>query len=140
MRTEKDFNAWIRRSFYETTNGNCVVQRIENTTSNGVPDLLVITSDVVFLIESKFETVKIRSEQAAFQIKVNEVTKGLNSSCICITLTGYPKTKRLVVNLFDKSVVTKEGVKCKNQFMFTLDQEGFKEFYNYFIYTPNASP
>jgi len=108
------------------------VQRIENTTSNGVPDIMAITPDHVFLIESKFETVKVRPEQAAFQIKVNETTKGLDHPCICVTLTGYPKTKRLVVNVFDRHAVTEQGIKCHNTLEFTLDNEGFKEFYNYF--------
>lgn len=132
MRTEKDFNQWIRRQLYEATNGNCVIQRIENTTSNGVPDIMAITPDHVFLIESKFETVKVRPEQAAFQIKVNETTTGLDHPCICVTLTGYPKTKRLVVNIFDRAAVTTTGIKCKHQLEFTLDNEGFKEFINYF--------
>ena len=132
MRTEKDFNQWITKQLYETTNGNCVVQRIENTTSNGVPDIMAITPNHVFLIESKFETVKVRPEQAAFQIKVNETTKGLDHPCICVTLTGYPKTKRLVVNVFDRHAVTEQGIKCHHTLEFTLDNEGFKEFYNYF--------
>jgi hypothetical protein len=132
MRTEQDFNRWLTKQFYETTNKNCVVQRIETTTSNGVPDLLVITQDICFLIESKFETIKVRPEQSAFQIKVNEITKGLNHPCVCVTLSAYPKTKKLVVNIFDKSAITDDGVKCTNTLLFTLDNEGFKEFYNYF--------
>ena len=49
------------------------------------------------------------------------------------------KLKRLVVNIFDRAAVTTTGIKCKHQLEFTLDNEGFKEFINYFPEPQNRS-
>jgi len=126
MKKESQFNTWLRKQFYETTKPKgCVVQRIENTTSNGVPDLMVITQDAVFLIESKFETTAVRAEQKVFQINVNNIS----DTVVCVTLSAYPKTKRLVVTNY-----TVDSIRgTANELTFTLDNEGFKEFYNYFL-------
>jgi len=129
MQTEQKFNQWIRRMFSDVFSNKVLVQRIENTTSNGVPDILVILQDKVLFIESKFETRKIRPEQAAFQIKANTVLKKSNN--ICITLAAYPKTKRFVMLKFDTNSITEEGVVCDNEITFTLDKNGFVDFINY---------
>ena len=126
MKKEQEFNTWIRKQFYEATKPKgCVVQRIENTTSNGVPDIMVITQDLVFLIESKFETTNVRAEQKVFQINVNEVS----DSVVCVTLSAYPKTKRLVVSIYDRECIRNKPL----ELTFTLDNEGFLEFYNFFL-------
>jgi len=129
LKKEAQFNQWIRRQFYEQTDGKLVVQRIENTTSNGVPDILVIMQDRVLLVESKFETGKVRPEQSAFQIKCNEVIK--DSVNKCITLTAYPKTKRFVMRKFDSSCIGETGIEDPCPVTFSLDPTGFKDFFNY---------
>ena len=129
MKTEKEFNQWIRRMFYECLDSKAVIQRIETTTSNGVPDLLVCLPTKIMLIESKFETRKIRPEQGAFQIKTNSVIKG--SINRCITLAAYPKTERFVMMEFDPSCITDNGVECQQEITFTLDKAGFADFINY---------
>ena len=59
------------------------IQRIENTTSNGVPDIMAITPTMYFLLKVNLK--RVRPEQAAFQIEVNETTAGLDHPCICVT-------------------------------------------------------
>ena len=73
MKTEKQFNQWITHQFYEKYNKHITVQRIETTTGNGVPDLLILTQDKTWIIESKFETTRLRPEQKAWQIKANSI-------------------------------------------------------------------
>jgi len=129
MTTEKSFNQWIRRMFYENSTTKCLVQRIETTTSNGIPDILVILPSKMLLIESKFETKNIRPEQAAFQIKTNAILK--NSVNSCITLAAYPKTKRFVMMRFDTDSITEQGITCNDEIRFSLDKKGFNDFVNY---------
>jgi len=129
LKTEAQFNTWIRRNFYESANGKVVVQRIENTTSNGVPDFLVILQNRILLIESKFETGKVRPEQSAFQIKTNEIIK--ESVNKCITLTAYPKTNRFVMRRFDASCIDDSGIEDPCPVTFSLTKEGFNDFYKY---------
>jgi len=129
MKTEKEFNQWLRRMFYENIPTKCLVQRIENTTSNGIPDIMVVLPNRMVLIESKFETKKIRPEQAAFQIKTNSIIK--DSLNTCITLAAYPKTNRFVMLRFDTGSITEEGIKCESEVVFSLDKDGFNDFLNY---------
>jgi hypothetical protein len=105
-----------------------IIQRIENTTSNGVPDILAILPNQILLIESKFQTRKLRPEQASFQIKTNETIRGSVNKCL--TLSAYPKTKRFVVLEFDSLSITEEGIVTENQWSFSLDKEGFNQFLN----------
>lgn len=120
MKNEKQFNQWITKQFYETFNHHITVQRIETTTGNGVPDLLILTQDKTWLIESKFETTRLRPEQQAWQIKANAIP----TNAVVVTLSAYPKTKRLVVQ--------KYSMYDQDKREFVLDNEGFKEFINYF--------
>ena len=120
MKNESQFNKWLTKQFYEKYNRHITVQRIETSTGNGVPDLLILTQDTTWLIESKFETTRVRPDQQAWQIKANAIP----SDAVVVTLSAYPKTKRLVVQQFDVTTVdTRE---------FVLDNEGFNEFINYF--------
>jgi hypothetical protein len=114
--------------FYEQSNHKVCVQRIETTTSNGVPDFMVILPSRILLIESKFETTKLRPEQAAFQIKVNGIQKDAISTCF--TLSAYPKTKRLVVTEYNPSSIGEGGIEPASSNTYTLDPNGFKEFYD----------
>jgi len=117
--------------FYEHSNHKVCIQRIETTTGNGVPDLLVFLPHGIFLIESKFETTRLRPEQAAFQIKGNSISKSSVSSCL--TLSAYPKTKRLVVSTYALESIGEDGIKPVVTTTFTLDSEGFKQFYETFM-------
>jgi hypothetical protein len=114
---------------YENIPTKSLVQRIENTTSSGIPDIMVILPNRMVFIESKFETKKIRPEQAAFQIKTNSIIK--DSLNTCITLAAYPKTSRFVMMRFDTGSITEEGIKCENEVTFSLDKDGFNDFLNY---------
>ena len=131
MKKEAEFNTWIRRMFYEYSDHKVTVQRIETATGNGVPDLMVILPSGIFLIESKFETTRLRPEQAAFQIKANSISASSVSSCI--TLSAYPKTKRLVVSIYAPESIGEGGVEPIVTSTFTLDSKGFKQFYTTFI-------
>ena len=113
--------------FYEQSNHKVCAQRIETTTGNGVPDIMVILPFGIYLIESKFETTKIRSEQAAFHIRTNAITQ--NDIQRCITLSAYPKTKRLVVTTYNTSSITEDGVVPATEVTYSLDSVGFKQFY-----------
>ena len=128
MKSEKQFNQWLTKQFYETFDGNITVQRIETTTGNGVPDLLVLTENQTYLIESKFQTTKLRPEQQAWQIKANSIP----TDALVVTLSAYPKTKRLVVQQFNEISITVDGIHPVIDREFVLDNEGFKEFINYF--------
>lgn len=129
MKSEKQFNQWLTKQFYETFDGNITVQRIETTTGNGVPDLLVLTENQTYLIESKFQTTKLRPEQQAWQIKANSIP----TDALVVTLSAYPKTKRLVVQQFNDISITVDGIHPVVNREFVLDNEGFKEFINYFL-------
>jgi len=129
MKTEKQFNQWITHQFYEEYNKHITVQRIETTTGNGVPDLLILTQDKTWIIESKFETTRLRPEQQAWQIKANSIP----TDAVVITLCAYPKTKRLVVQQYNDISITNDGIHPVVDTEFTLDNEGFKEFINYFL-------
>lgn len=128
MTSEKQFNQWLTKQFYETFDKHITVQRIETITGNGVPDLLVLTKDTTYLIESKFQTTRLRPEQQAWQIKANTIP----TNAVVVTLSAYPKTKRLVVQQYNDISITDDGIYPVVDTEFTLDNEGFKEFINYF--------
>ena len=113
--------------FYEQSNHKVSCHRIETTTGNGVPDLMVILPFGIYLIESKFETTKLRSEQAAFQIRANEVSEA--DITRCFTLTAYPKTKRFVVSRYDAASITEDGIKPTKKDEYMLNPSGFTESY-----------
>ena len=128
MKKEQEFNTWIRRMFYEQSNHKVCAQRIETTTGNGVPDIMVILPFGIYLIESKFETTKIRPEQAAFHIRTNAIAQ--DDVQRCITLSAYPKTKRLVATTYNPSSITEDGIVPATEITYALDSAGFKQFYS----------
>ena len=95
----------------------------------GIPDLLVIQPSKILLIESKFETRSIRSEQGAFQIKANEIMRDGNN--VCCTLSAYPKTNRLVYQSYNAMSITEDGIQPAQTIEFTLDADGFANFLKY---------
>jgi len=114
--------------FYEQSNHKVCAQRIETTTGNGVPDIMVILPFGIYLIESKFETTKIRPEQAAFHIRTNTIAQ--DDVPRCIALSAYPKTKRLVVTTYNTNSITEDGVVPATEVTYSLDAAGFKQFYS----------
>jgi hypothetical protein len=126
MKSEKQFNQWLTKQFYEASKTKVCVQRIETTTGNGVPDLLVIQPSKILLIESKFETRNIRPEQGAFQIKANEIIRDGNN--VCCTLCAYPKTNRLIYQTYNAMSITENGIEPTETIEFTLDANGFANF------------
>ncbi len=127
MTKEQEFNKWIRRMFYEQSNHKVCCQRIETTTGNGIPDFLVVLPFGIYLIESKFETTKIRPEQAAFHIRTNSIAK--DDVHRCITLSAYPKSKRLIATTYSAYSISEDGIVPARTTTFTLDSKGFKQFY-----------
>lgn len=128
MRTEAQFNTWLRKGFHEETGGNCVIERVESTVGNGIFDLFVILPHKVLFIESKYETTKLRSEQYALQIKASTVVE--NNVCRVMSISVYPKTKRFVVNTYCTLSITEDGIKPTSTTSYKLSKEGFKLFYN----------
>ena len=127
--SEKQFNQWITHQFYEEYNKHITVGNASKLAGgNGVPDLLILTQDKTYLIESKFETTRLRPEQQAWQIKANSIP----TDAVVVTLCAYPKTKRLVVQQYNDISITNDGIHPVVDTEFTLDNEGFKEFINYF--------
>ncbi len=122
MKKEQEFNTWIRQCFNELYNGKVVVQRLETTTGNGVPDLLIITPTDTFLIESKFETKKLRPEQAAFHIKTNTICSEDNIKCL--VMSAYPKTKTLVIAKYNCDSIQEDGIKPVKTHITNLSKDG----------------
>lgn len=118
MKNEAAFSTWLKRQFYHVTNGQVVVQRIETTTGNGVPDLLVITPNNTYLIETKYETTKLRPMQTAWHTKVKNVLGEHSEHIKTFVMCAYPKSKRLIT-------FTVTG----DQKTFPLTRDGFIEFY-----------
>jgi len=128
MRTEAQFNTWLRKGFHEESNGRCVIERLESTVGNGIFDLFVILPHKVLFIESKYQTTKLRNEQAALQIKASTVVE--NDVCRVMSIAAYPKTERFVVNTYTTSSITEEGIKPASTTSYKLSKKGFKLFYN----------
>ena len=130
MTTEKHFNQYITKQFYEYYKGKVVTQRIETTTGNGVPDLLIITPNQVFIIESKFQTTKLRAEQYAWQIKTNKVIDEMPT--YVLSLCAYPKSNTMVVNVYDEDSISVDGIQPTKTDKYTLNKDGFTKFLNTF--------
>jgi len=130
MTTEKHFNQYITKQFYDYYKGNVVTQRIETTTGNGIPDLFIITPNQVFIIESKFQTTKLRAEQYAWQIKTNKVIDEMPT--FVLSLCAYPKSNTMVVNLYDEDSVGVDGIQATKTDKYTLNKDGFTKFLNTF--------
>lgn len=130
MTTEKHFNQYITKQFYEYFEGQVVTQRIETTTGNGVPDLLIITPTAVFIIESKFQTTKLRAEQYAWQIKTNKVIESMPT--YVLSLCAYPKSRTMIVNVYDEDSISVDGIQPVKTDKYTLNKDGFTKFLNTF--------
>lgn len=130
MTTEKHFNQYITKQFYEYYKGKVVTQRIETTTGNGVPDLLIITPNQVFIIESKFQTTKLRAEQYAWQIKTNKVIDSMPT--FVLSLCAYPKSNTMIVNVYDEDSISEDGIQPTKTDKYTLNKDGFTKFLNTF--------
>ena len=130
MTTEKHFNQYITKQFYEYYKGKVVTQRIETTTGNGVPDLFIITPTEVFIIESKFQTTKLRAEQYAWQIKTNKVIDSMPT--FVLSLCAYPKSNTMIVNVYDEDSISEDGVQPTRIDKYTLNKDGFTKFLNTF--------
>ena len=130
MKTEKQFNQWITHQFYEEYNKHITVQRIETTTGNGVPDLLIITPTEVFIIESKFQTTKLRAEQYAWQIKTNKVIDSMPT--FVLSLCAFPKSNTMIVNVYDEDSLGEDGIQPVKTDKYTLNKDGFTKFLNTF--------
>jgi len=128
MKTEAQFNTWLRKGFHEETNGKAVIERVESTVGNGIFDLFVILPHKVLFIESKYQTTKLRSEQYALQIKASTVVE--NDVCRVMSIAAYPKTGRFIVNTYTTSSITEDGIKPSSTINYKLSKEGFKLFYN----------
>ena len=128
MKTEAQFNTWLRKKIYEKSNHKAVVQRVENTTGNGVFDLFVILPHKVLFIESKFETRKLRNEQYALQIKASTVVD--NDVCRVLAICVYPKTNRFVVDMYTVASITDSGIEPTTTTNYELSDQGFNSFYN----------
>ena len=131
MTTEKHFNQYITKQFYEYYKGKVVTQRIETTTGNGVPDLLIITPTEVFIIESKFQTTKLRAEQYAWQIKTNKVIDSMPT--FVLSLCAYPKSNTMIVNVYDEDSISEDGIQPTKTDKYTLNKDGFTKFLNTFL-------
>jgi hypothetical protein len=131
MTSEKHFNQYITKQFYEYYKGKVVTQRIETTTGNGVPDLLIITPTEVFIIESKFQTTKLRAEQYAWQIKTNKVIESMPT--FVLSLCAYPKSRTMIVNVYDEDSISVDGIQPTKTDKYTLNKDGFTKFLNTFL-------
>lgn len=127
MKTEAQFNQWIRKQLNEQSNNKAVIQRVESTTGNGIFDLFVILPHKVLFIESKYETQKLRSEQSTLQIKASTIVE--NDVCKVMSISAYPKTKRFVVNTYSLESITEDGIKPTLTSDYELSKKGFKMFY-----------
>lgn len=102
------------------------VQRIENTTGNGVFDILVIWKDKTVFIESKYQTETLRPEQYAFQIKANAIIK--NNVTNFLTLSAYPKKNMFVLHQYNASSITSDRFIPYKREEYELSKTGFQEF------------
>ena len=126
MKNEKQFNTWLRKQFYEHSNKKVCVQRIENTTTNGTFDILVILSDKTLFIESKYQTERLRPEQYAFQIRTNGIIK--NNVTNFLTLSAYPKKNMFVLHQYNASSITSDRFIPYKREEYELSKTGFQEF------------
>lgn len=101
MKNEAAFSTWVRTLAYKYTESSVLFQRIETTTSSGVPDVLMLTKNKTLLIELKYETTKLRPMQNAWHKRMQKLAKANKTLEVCV-LCAYPKTKRLVYFVIDK--------------------------------------
>jgi hypothetical protein len=101
MKNEAAFSTWVRTLAYKYTKSLLLFQRIETTTSSGVPDVLMITEHKTILIELKYETTKLRPMQYAWHKRMQKVSQANKTLDVCV-LCAYPKTKRLVYYVADQ--------------------------------------
>jgi hypothetical protein len=127
MKSESQFNTWLRKQFYENSNKKVCVQRIENTTGNGTFDILVIVPSKTLFIECKYQTEKLRPEQYAFQIKANGIIKQEGTDFF--SLCAFPKRKEFVMNKYDPSSINEDGITPCLTKTYALTPDGFSQFY-----------
>lgn len=101
MKNEAAFSTWVRTLAYKYTESSLLFQRIETTTSSGVPDVLMLTKYKTLLIELKYETTKLRPMQNAWHKRMQKLAEANKTLEVCV-LCAYPKTKRLVYFVIDE--------------------------------------
>jgi hypothetical protein len=113
MKNEAAFSTWVRTLAHKYTESSVAFQRIETTTSNGVPDVLMITKKKILLLELKYATTKLRPMQKAWHTRIKRIADENDALEVCV-LCAYPKTKRLLHFRVDKDPVeyelSKEGL------------------------------
>jgi hypothetical protein len=130
MKTEAQFNTWIRRQFYEQSEKKVCVQRIETTTCNGIFDILVVLPHTTLFIESKFQTRRLRPEQYATQIKFNSVIDGDHANFL--SMSAYPKRKKFIVCKYEPSSINEKSIDPVLELEYDLSKTGFHKFYKDF--------
>ena len=102
MKNEAAFSTWVKTiaSKY-VPQSSLLFQRIETTTSSGVPDVLMITPKKTLLLELKYETTNLRPMQKAWHKRIEQLVKANKTLEVCV-LCAYPRTKRLVHFVVDK--------------------------------------
>ena len=113
MKNEAAFSTWVRKLAYKYTQSSVLFQRIETTTSSGVPDVLMLTNNKTLLLELKYETKNLRPMQKAWHKRIQKLVEANETVELCV-LCAYPKTKRMVFFVIDQEPIeyelTKEGL------------------------------
>lgn len=107
MKNEAAFSTWVRTLAYKYTESSVLFQRIETTTSSGVPDVLMLTKNKTLLIELKYETTKLRPMQKAWHKRIQKLVEANETVELCV-LCAYPKTKRMVFFIIDQEPIEYE--------------------------------
>lgn len=111
MKNEAAFSTWVKTiSSKYVPQSSLLFQRIETTTSSGVPDVLMITKNKTLLLELKYETTNLRPMQKAWHKRIEKLVKANETLEVCV-LCAYPRTKRLVHFVVDGE--PKEYKLCK---------------------------
>ena len=101
MKNEAAFSTWVRKLAYKYTQSSVLFQRIETTTSSGVPDVLMLTNNKTLLLELKYETKNLRPMQKAWHKRIQKLVEANETVELCV-LCAYPRTKRLVCFVVDQ--------------------------------------
>jgi hypothetical protein len=113
MKNEAAFSTWVRKLAYKYTQSSVLFQRIETTTSSGVPDVLMLTNNKTLLLELKYETKNLRPMQKAWHKRIQKLVEANETVELCV-LCAYPKTKRMVFFVVDQEPIeyelTQEGL------------------------------
>ena len=113
MKNEAAFSTWVRKLAYKYTQSSVLFQRIETTTSSGVPDVLMLTNNKTLLLELKYETKNLRPMQKAWHKRIKKLVEANETVELCV-LCAYPKTKRMVFFVVDQEPIeyelTQEGL------------------------------